>query len=189
MLDASPLARSRKNIWKFLKFSGAAAVSGIRFIFGRLFAIWRESQKPLLARRKASKRPNGPARESCRPRPMSVTLPPARSGPPDRIGVRLEHDRRGSRSGPPATVETIGNTAIVYITGIDTAEDLVKIFAVVRKTGATRAPYGPAGAPVPRTWYAINNLYESALAASAERSTQLAEDTFRLYFDEWPRFD
>ncbi len=33
---------------------------------------------------------------------MSVTRGPARSGPPDRIGVRLEHDRRGGRSGPAA---------------------------------------------------------------------------------------
>ncbi len=73
-----------------------------RFIFGRLFTIWRESRTPLLARLKASRRPLRPAREGCRPGPMLVTLRPARSGPPDWIGVRREHDRRGGRSGPAA---------------------------------------------------------------------------------------
>ncbi len=93
---------AEKIFGNFIKFSGAAAVSVIRFIFGRLFAIWRESHKLLLARRRVSRRAIWPARESCRPGPMSVTLPPARSGPPDRIGVRRKHDRRGSRSGPAA---------------------------------------------------------------------------------------
>ncbi len=84
-----------------IRFSGAGGGSrGSGSYLAGCFAVWRESQKPLLAWRKASRRPNGPARESCRPGPMSVTLQPARSDPPARIGVRLEHDRRGSRSGP-----------------------------------------------------------------------------------------
>ncbi len=53
---------AEKIFGNFLRFSGAAAVSVIRFIFGRLFAIWRESHKPLLAGRKASRRPIWPAR-------------------------------------------------------------------------------------------------------------------------------
>ncbi len=85
-----------------IRFSGAAAVFVIRFIFGRLFVVWREFQKPLLAGRKTSKRSIGPARESRLPGPMSVTLPPARSGPTDRSGVSLKPDRRGSRPGPAA---------------------------------------------------------------------------------------
>ncbi len=78
---------SEKISGNFLRFSGAEAVFVARFIFGRLFAIWRESQRPLLARRRASRRPIWPARESCRRGPMLVTIPPARSGPPDRIGA------------------------------------------------------------------------------------------------------
>ncbi len=66
------------------------------------FAVWREFRTPLLTRLKASRRPLWPARESCRPGPMSVTLRPARSGPHDRIGVRRRHDRRRGRPRPAA---------------------------------------------------------------------------------------
>ncbi len=103
---------AEKILGNFLRFSSAAVVSVVRFIFGRLFAIWRESEKPLLTRRKASRRPIWPVWESCRRGPMSVRLPPARPGPPDRIGARLKHDRRGNRSGPAAGAQSGSNTPI-----------------------------------------------------------------------------
>ncbi len=90
----------------FLRFSAAEAVSVSRFIFGRLFAIRRESRKPLLARWKASKRPIWPAGESCRPGPMSVALPPARSGPTDRIGAASDGSLTDVGVGPAPAWET-----------------------------------------------------------------------------------
>ncbi len=90
----------------FMKFSGPAAVSVFRFIFGRLFLVWRDLQMPLSTRLKASRRPIWPAQENCRPGPMSVTLEPARSDPPDRIGAASGGSLTYAAVGPAPAWET-----------------------------------------------------------------------------------
>src|SRR5689334_6758212 len=69
--------------------------------------------------------------------------------PGARAAERVRIDLGGMGFGNGAFIETTSDTAVVFITGIDTVDDLVKIFAAVRKTGATNGTLftGPVTSP------------------------------------------
>jgi hypothetical protein len=71
-------------------------------------------------------------------------------------------------------------------TGIDTADDMVKIFAAVRQTGATKGTLftGPVTSPTDLIRY--QHLARVGGRRFGRKVTQLGKDTFRLDFDDWP---
>lgn len=102
---------------------------------------------------------------------------------------RVRIDLGGLGFGNGAFIETTGDTAVVFITGIDTADDLVKIFAAIRETGATRGTLftGPITSPTDLIRY--QRLAGVGGSRFGGKVSHLGEDTFRLDFDEWPIFE
>jgi hypothetical protein len=106
-----------------------------------------------------------------------------------RATKRVRIDLGGMGFGNGAFIETTGDTAVVFITGIDTADDPVKIFAAVRETGATKGTLftGPVSSPTDLIRY--QQLSGVGGTRFGGKVSQLGEDTFRLDFDEWPVFE
>jgi hypothetical protein len=73
-----------------------------------------------------------------------------------------------------------------YVTGIDSADDLVKIFVAVQQTGATKGILftGPVTSPTDLIRY--RHFARVGGSRYGGKVTQLGEDTFRLDFDDWP---
>jgi hypothetical protein len=109
--------------------------------------------------------------------------------PGARATERVRIDLGGMGFGNGAFIETTGDTAVVFITGVDTADDLVKIFAAVRETGATKGTLftGPVTSPTDLIRY--HRLAGVGGSRFGGKVSQLGEDTFRLDFDEWPIFE
>ena len=97
-------------------------------------------------------------------------------------------DLGGTGFGNGEFIETTGDTAVVYITRIDSADDMVKIFAAVRQTGATKGTLftGPVTSPTDLIRY--RHFARAGGRRFGRKVTQLGEDTFRLDFDDWPIF-
>jgi hypothetical protein len=106
-----------------------------------------------------------------------------------RATERIRIDLGGMGFGNGAFIETTGDTAVVFIAGIDTADDLVKILAAVRETGGTRGTLftGPITSPTDLIRY--QRLAAVGGSRFGGKVSQLGEDTFRLEFDEWPIFE
>jgi hypothetical protein len=102
---------------------------------------------------------------------------------------RVRIDLGGTGFGNGAFIETTGDTAVVFVTGIDTAEDMVKIFAAVRRTGATKGTLftGPVTSPTDLIRY--QRLAEAGGLRFGGKVSKIGEDSFRLDFDNWPVFD
>lgn len=101
---------------------------------------------------------------------------------------RIQIDLGGMGFGDGAFIETTGDTAVVFITGIDTADDLVKIFAAVRQSGATKGTLFTGRVTSPTDLIRYRQLATVGGSRFGGKVTQLGEDSFRLDFDEWPIF-
>jgi hypothetical protein len=102
---------------------------------------------------------------------------------------RTRIDLGGVGFGNGAFMETTGDTAVVYITGIDTAGDMVKIFAAVRQTGATKGTLLTGRVTSPTDLIRYQHLARVGGTRFGGKVTQLGEDSFRLDFDDWPIFE
>ena len=101
---------------------------------------------------------------------------------------RVRIDLGGAGFGNGAFIETTGDTAVVYITGIDSADDLVKIFAAVRQTGATKGTLFTGRVTSPTDLIRYRDFARGGGSRFGGKVTQLGEDTFKLDFDDWPIF-
>jgi hypothetical protein len=101
---------------------------------------------------------------------------------------RVRIDLGGTGFGNGAFIETTGDTAVVYITGIDTADDMVKIFAAVRQTGALKGTLFTGRVTSPTDLIRYQRLARVGGTRFGGKVTALGEDTFRLDFDDWPIF-
>jgi hypothetical protein len=102
---------------------------------------------------------------------------------------RMRIDLGGTGFGNGAFIETTGDTAVVYITGIDTADDMVEIFAAVRQTGATKGTLFTGRVTSPTDLIRYQHLARVGGSRFGGKVAQLGEDTFRLDFDDWPIFE
>ncbi len=102
---------------------------------------------------------------------------------------RVRLDLGGTGFGNGAFIDTTGDTAVVYITGIDTADDLVRIFAAVRRTGATKGTLFTGRVTSPTDVIRYRYFARVGGRRFGGKVAQLGDDRFRLDFDEWPIFE
>jgi hypothetical protein len=104
----------------------------------------------------------------------------------DRKTVKVELGGKGVGNG--AFITTGGDEAVIYVFGIDTADDLVKLFQAARKTGATKGSLFTGVVTSETDLARYRDLAKDGGSRFGGKVTQLSEDTFRLDFDQFPDF-
>jgi hypothetical protein len=101
--------------------------------------------------------------------------------------VRIDLGGEGFGNGAFVTVR--GESAVIHVIGIDSADDLARIFSETRKLGATKGTLftGPVTSPTDLTRY--RTLAELGGSRFGGKVTRLGNDTFRLDFEDLPSFN
>jgi hypothetical protein len=100
----------------------------------------------------------------------------------------IKVDLGGKGLGRGAFITTTGDTAVIHVTEIDSADDLAKIFQAARQTGAKKGTLFTGIVTSETDLIRYQRLAASGGSRFGGKVTQLSDDTFRLDFDEFPDF-
>jgi hypothetical protein len=100
--------------------------------------------------------------------------------------IKVDFGGKGLGSG--AFLMTTGDTVVIRVTSIDSADDLARIFQAARRTGATKGTLFTGKVTSETDLIRYQRLAETAGSRFGGKVTRLTEDTFRPDFDELPDF-